>query len=778
MPFKNSRGQVAIFVVLIFQVLFILFAMTINIALVVHDKINFQNSLDLAAYYGAKQQAEVLNAMAHINYQMRQNWKLLAWRYRILGTLAQEHGYYKGIANKPYWCPQNESINQNRPDEDKSVKCDSPPSDFLCESKDIYPNNYCDRYFVCIANDLWKRGIKAASQNFCERFGTYIEPIRNTGFGDGDFAFTESATQAIDELIQQVSESCPAEAAVNWLMTQFFLSHFRFDQRDRRIMMEKIFNETLAKGKDLDGKRIFDGAKKVFYHNLTKSNKQNIDSSGKPDYGLKKFNSFHEDYGDFNSIFEPIKVWPVLMYLNNKGTGQGDCNVEPHAHYNEINGQEPFVVFAKYLRNTNPKHDLADNFDDNLSKLFNNNISTDSCQDSDHKMRCPVIGFVKNPNKILYYGLSINGIEYKSDNQLFSLINREIEFRGSAFAKPFGGRFSPQEEEMDPLIPTYSIGTATNPEIPGDEYPPGLLQPNYSRWPGDEWGLIDRRLHDNNQSLNFLNKHPGFPKEPVYTMEAFFHLIFGGGPDDPLARPPLYGNEMEQSFMRLMELMAVYPDFYDLSYYSISANYHDTYFRKICKLLIGKECNDSEDPKKRYPFSNSSNFPSFIRGDFGWPETEKYIKKTKTREPKIRISVAPYFLTKDNNLKEGLNNTKNVKVFDDPRSSQPLTEVVGKVTQGNYPLTQGKFFYPWLARLPQHLLSSWSPNNITTGVLKYENYKIGESFMNCHKPPPDNDKAQTPSACVRGGRSGYSVKLISCEVVDKLQPKSDIDCQF
>ena len=59
--------------------------MSINVGLVVYDKINMQNSLDLAAYYGASKQAEVLNAMAHINYQMRQNWKLLTFRYRILG---------------------------------------------------------------------------------------------------------------------------------------------------------------------------------------------------------------------------------------------------------------------------------------------------------------------------------------------------------------------------------------------------------------------------------------------------------------------------------------------------------------------------------------------------------------------------------------------------------------------------------------------------------------------------------------------------------------------
>ena len=83
----NSKGQIAIFIALIFQVLFVFFAMAINIALVVHDKINLQNAVDLAAYYGAQKQAEMLNVIAHQNYQIRQSWKLLTWRYRVLGTM-------------------------------------------------------------------------------------------------------------------------------------------------------------------------------------------------------------------------------------------------------------------------------------------------------------------------------------------------------------------------------------------------------------------------------------------------------------------------------------------------------------------------------------------------------------------------------------------------------------------------------------------------------------------------------------------------------------------
>ena len=82
----------AIFVALIFQVLFVFFAMVINIGLVVHDKINLQNAVDLSAYYAAQKQAEWLNVIAHQNYQIRQSFKLLTWRYRVLGTMGLTRG--------------------------------------------------------------------------------------------------------------------------------------------------------------------------------------------------------------------------------------------------------------------------------------------------------------------------------------------------------------------------------------------------------------------------------------------------------------------------------------------------------------------------------------------------------------------------------------------------------------------------------------------------------------------------------------------------------------
>src|SRR5437868_12831093 len=98
---NRQKGQASVLVAIIFQILFIFFAMVINVGLFVHDKINLQNSVDIAAYYGAMKQAEVLNAMAHVNYQIRQAYKLMAWRIWVLGNAARNPAYKHGQLSAP-----------------------------------------------------------------------------------------------------------------------------------------------------------------------------------------------------------------------------------------------------------------------------------------------------------------------------------------------------------------------------------------------------------------------------------------------------------------------------------------------------------------------------------------------------------------------------------------------------------------------------------------------------------------------------------------------------
>lgn len=80
---KNKKGQIAVLLALSFSVLFLLIAMVINISFLVTAKINLQNSVDLAAYAGAAQQARYLTEIGRWNYEMRRNYKAMTYDYVI-----------------------------------------------------------------------------------------------------------------------------------------------------------------------------------------------------------------------------------------------------------------------------------------------------------------------------------------------------------------------------------------------------------------------------------------------------------------------------------------------------------------------------------------------------------------------------------------------------------------------------------------------------------------------------------------------------------------------
>ena len=136
------------------------------------------------------------------------------------------------------------------------------------------------------------------------------------------------------------------------------------------------------------------------------------------------------------------------------------------------------------------------------------------------------------------------------------------------------------------------------------------LQPNYSRYPGDALGLLDSNMHYNGDSFNFLNKQKADywdEGNQVYTVDAFLHLVTGtNGKNihDPLARPWATGNTTNPfHFMRMMELMAVWPDAFDITYYSIFGNYMSYYFPKVCNRLMGSP------PGSSHPSCDLNNPP-------------------------------------------------------------------------------------------------------------------------------------------------------------------------
>jgi hypothetical protein len=235
----------AIFVALIFQVLFVAFAMAINIGLVVHDKINLQNSVDLAAYYAAQKQAEQLNAIAHQNYQIRQSFKLLAWRYNVLGSAGRDDHPTKRGGNS------------------ESVYEDAPT---LCMSY----------------NPLFAEvGRGAANENACRVQNFTVPEIRVppviAAFNPINILFAAR----VRSFIRQIGNICEDYGTYNYYMAAASLGAFRRDQANRKQIIRAIA-ANMAKATtemiDLDGGIVFDGARKTFEKNLTFENRNNTES--------------------------------------------------------------------------------------------------------------------------------------------------------------------------------------------------------------------------------------------------------------------------------------------------------------------------------------------------------------------------------------------------------------------------------------------------------------------------------------------------------------------
>ena len=485
---KNKKGQVAIFLLMVFQLLFVLFAMTVNIALTVHDKINLQNSVDLAALYGAKKQAEVLNAIAHINFQIRQSYKLLAWRFRVLSTVPVT----RNDPGSSQWCPQNRSMNLSG----------------TCE----------DRYAACFSADIWKRGIEKTGtqeQNLCLNAQVHIQdPEPLPVIFPAPWNFDATHRQAV--LRKDMKKSCNAESFINWLMTQVFLSQFRLDQKDRKMMIHAIYEKTLKKGKgfDLDDKSIEDGAKETFEKNLTFINKQSA-------IEFKTFNSLEGQ--NITEFLEPQNTFPILEFLyfgDGPGGRDGDnCSNIEQRFSHQLNYPDKFDLSDEVIQAYRP-------YVNQWLNLFEyNKYPTPPA--SEQFIAPLTLSYSKKLDFTVYYGVSATLTQ--STPQLFAP-SSSLKLKASAFAKPFGGRIGPAG--TDPLS---SEG----------------IKPNYSRYPGDTRGLRDIGAH----KMYYLRKND------IHTGRTFFNV---NNYSDFISRDALATESGFNFVLRLMELMAISPNIFEL----------------------------------------------------------------------------------------------------------------------------------------------------------------------------------------------------------------------
>ncbi len=538
---SGQRGQLSIFVALIFQVLFVLFAMAINVALVVHDKINLQNAVDLAAYYAAQRQAELLNAIAHNNYQIRQSWKLLAWRYRVLGAV--------GIQQAPYAHP---ALTGEIAEELYTAGFDTSGGGLITDPP------------VCVSHSVIWRNVDP-QQNVCNRTDLAIPPLPRMQIAIG-FPFNIIAAQRVDQLVDVFQSQCSNHGAYNWWFAATILHAFREEQRNRRALIRSLaqgLSSSRDEIVDLRGESTYEGAFNTFIKNLTNTNRQ-----GSPTFEL------------YNSLGHPS-----LSGRPSEDTWLVPIFIHPTLRYTDVEADVPNVVsgcnaIIKPLGEIPERTDAQNTLwsptvlgrldDGGVLRQWYESGKNDSIFNPDFFMS---LGVEKNPWYMAYVGVKATS----QPRQIFFPFGPRITVTARAYAKPFGGRIGPWYSAFWPSGGSRSQGAQVDRLLPPrvnengfmeDDQDPARL-PNYSRFPGDPLGL---------KSKGALNSQRNFIRNPQVAHHDYYRNISAtfalGQPNDTLAWDGINDGAPE---VRSFEIGAIVPDIFDITYYSIEPNYRANY---------------------------------------------------------------------------------------------------------------------------------------------------------------------------------------------------------
>lgn len=516
---RSQSGQAAIFVALMFNVLFVFFAMSLNVALVIHDKINLQNSVDMGVYYAAEKQAELLNVIAHQNYMVRQSWKLLSWRYRVLGTMGLERG------NQQHPIRTGETSDTLYAPAENPVLCmtykptweEVPPRENLCNMQDIR-----------------------------------IPPLPQVRVIAGFLGINVGIAALSRQLRMQFDQQRDKFGAYNWWMATSILHAFRLDQRNRKQVMLGVAKSMSSKKEDfvdLDGNSVLAGVRQTIFKNLTQSNRDRISK-------IELFNSL----GGVDA-----KTW------------LSEINIAPTALYTDVKDIEGLAGVTKTIQELpeipSARQRIFDPFPAGLgaADLVPWTETDRFLADSDYQYS---LGYEKNPWIMAYVGVKIE----TNPRQIFFPTAGALQMTARAFAKPFGGRIGPwyaaqwdkgarnsTGTELDKLVPPRVTGSLVS--SPND---PRRL-PNYSRYPGDSLGLASKMAQNGLIGLKDLRTKFEYYKNIKADIQ-------NGAANDVMAWDGVANKSTE---IREYELGIIAPDLFDITYYSIEPNFTKNYWERL-----------------------------------------------------------------------------------------------------------------------------------------------------------------------------------------------------
>lgn len=512
----------AILIALFFQILFVLFAMAINVGLVVHDKINLQSAADLAAYYGAARQAEILNQISHINYQMRQSYKLLNWRYHGLASMGRRsHPWFEF----------------------------SGPGD---------PNNF--QSAVCVAHPVWSEFADIAQDtSYCQGLTT-IQNIGTLDIPDAVANLINGIVGAFTDIGNQLAAECTTAGFVNWLFaTQLLVSH-RLDGAARKQMITRLsgaLTESQSDFRDISGESVAEGARNTFLNNLTAGNRE-----GSPQMNF--FNSMGSGFCAENWL-QPINLYALIRYTQVTGSGANCQRVNVPNNTDTLPVPPPGVplddVLVSHWRGqVDDQLKSSVGFEKNPWCMAYVGISA---QSQGRKIFSPL----GNPVTLTARAFA----------KPFG--GRVGPFYGSTWEP--GQLQSNDQVKTDPHLPARDTEGSTPPS--DQQIDENII--NYSQYVGDLGGMAQYdRLQPLLGGLRGTVAQPpniyrAFQWAQYYHNMQFQEVLSHG---DPLARQPepnvLISGAPQATRQIPFEKAAIAPDAFDITYYSIEPKYHDLYF--------------------------------------------------------------------------------------------------------------------------------------------------------------------------------------------------------
>lgn len=780
---RNYQGQVAIFVALIFQIIFILFALLINVGLLVHHKINLQQSADLAAYYGAIKQAEILNVVGHVNFQIRQAWKLLTWRYRVLGTF--------GVIDKFNTAPINLlklpiKRNPNSQADSKFVKDSTDPTKFCKINND--PVNITNVPFMCLGHNGFKDwnitggpGVGISDdESFCQADCNSLSQVANVinqvptmggSSNTGTNALIGTVNQALNEANAKLEKACKT-IGPNTLITfaKFYQSYLQ-DTQNRKSFIKLLLANLSADPnlqKDIDGEDIRKGVIASLRNNLTEANNSSIkDEDIELSNGLYGTSCMYDakeqrtENGTNNFVSE-INFNFLQYFVMSCLKVPGSVNFSATSIYEPGTLNLNQTIYQQIVASSLPN---AQKVADDIKQILSQN-------NYDH-----TLGFEKSPWCPIYYGIKV-----KSTPVIPFLPIRKITLHATAFAKPFGSSIGPwygktwsingknsnrnYENRVDKNLPAINFFSLSDQDKNTLSKAAKSLFLNYSNYVGDNLGLADGNLvgiyHDmlinkivagpNNQDPisntkiddGNIGKWTNPTEWPAFTNWDNISSDQQSPDYDPIAYKNNNGDK-SNTYMRDIEISVVAPNQFEATYYPIEPDFYHVYLanrlekvdvRNKIAGVTGMDASKIQTPFD-YGYNKALASKGHIKDNFSIRNQIELVHKI------IR--------------KQSSTDTKNFGGDLATLHAKDMNQVDPNFMGFKFiPAKQSSFLTSWTFK--DFVSDDYASIPLTEGTMKFAKCDDTKNFESLTET---NNQPATSGNCNNGGRTGYSVKIVN-----------------